>query len=953
MPYGKFIDAGAHSRITLPATFVWLGGNGRERNRFVLFRRNFFLDDASVAVAIHLFADTRYRLRVNGQFVYAGPPRFVTQFPEYDTVELTPYLKQGANCITVEVNTYGTSSFQTMPGGRGGFWACGAIKQVGGAPEIDLTTPGAWLAREVDARDANAPLYSFAQNPVEILDTRKFNDSWVHPDAWDSSGWQPVDVIPTRDTPWGPLNSSTAPVIPYTPVVPQTILCTAELDASEVRWGFTIPEQIMGTSQTAPTGLYTAFSSWVYSAKGQDVVAGLHWGDFALNGLPLETVSHPLLGNRNDATLNLKAGWNHLTGVIEFITVAEFWSFLVGLPKTANLKLHAGADETESAAFMLSPLVSRNNIDLEWSAAPGSIPPSGWRRVAGDPLTVCPARLTAWDRPRGEIVHELPYTALSSVSDIGGSGRVWVFKFKGGALGYVTLDLEAPAGTVVDVGFDDWLRPDGLIDLYRSNPFINSVERVILKGGRQQIQLFHARGGIYIQVTVRLPTTGVSHNPARLHGVGLLQTKTIPTVLGDFHASDPALVAIWRAAVETLSASTEDSYTDSPWRERGTYLGDSYVNMLLHPLLHHDLTLARRVVRLFAQTATPDGQLLSAVPSFLAQAEDFTLIWVLLLHEYWSVSGDTALVEELWPTVRSVLSGKKFEIHSNGLWNADGCRQFIDWGVVTGEREGSANAVLNAFRIGALDRAVELAKVINHVEEGALLQSEALAMREAYSQTLWLGNAGRYAAALTPDGPMWTTAFHANILAYRFRIGTPAQQERVERYVIERAKLNHGLGLAGGSSAGHAELYFMAYLLPALGEHGHFALAESLIREHMAPLVETGHETLPECFSMVSRRSGTWCHSWSGYAAVYLTRYVLGLHQATNGEADHYVFQPRVSERITGASGSLPHAKGLIKVAWTRTREGLVFKVDAPEGVNVTPTHSETPELKQDKPNHD
>jgi len=96
----------------------------------------------------------------------------------------------------------------------------------------------------------------------------------------------------------GPLRPSTAPAIPYTPVVPATILCAADLDASEARWGFSIPDHPMGLRQKAPKGLYAAFSSWMYSEQAQTVVAGLHWGDYALNGLPLKTVPHQDLGNR-------------------------------------------------------------------------------------------------------------------------------------------------------------------------------------------------------------------------------------------------------------------------------------------------------------------------------------------------------------------------------------------------------------------------------------------------------------------------------------------------------------------------------------------------------------------------------------------------------------------------------------------------------------------------------
>ncbi len=916
--------------------FAWLGAGGRARNRFVLFRHDFALQDVPPAAALHLFADSRYRLRVNGTFVYAGPPRFVTQFPEYDTVDLRPHLKPGANCLTVEVNAFGASSYQTMPDGRGGFMAWGAIAAGGDAAPIDLATPGAWQARELSAWDASAPLYSFAQNPVEICDTRKLEDAWFLPGPAATTGWLPAEPVPLQDAPWGELRPSTAPVIPYSPVTPVAILFSASLDVSESHWGFSIPNDYLGSAQAAPKGLYVGFSTWIHAPCEQTVPVGLHWGDYGFNGSPVRTQPHPLLGNRSDATLTFRKGWNHLTGVVEFTAAAEFWSVLVGLPKDSGLRPRARPDHAQHAVFSVSPLMPRAALSLAWSDDRQAPLPDGWRLDAGDPYAVCPARLSAWTRPAVDAARGLPYADLDHVADVGGAGRAWVLEFKGGALGHITLDIEAPAGTVVDVGFDDWLRADGMIDLYRTNPFVNSVERAILRGGRQQFQLFHSRGGLYVQVVVRLPPGQGAGAKARLYGVGVLATQTIPGMAGSFRSSNPTLDAIWQAASATLVASTEDSYSDSPWRERGTYIGDAYVNVLLHPLLHHDLVVARRVIRLFAQAATPDGQMPCVVPACLALPhEDFTLIWVLMLHAFWSVTGDHALVEELWPTVRGVLAGRGHAVHASGLWNSDGRRLFIDWGVIPGEREGQANAVLNAFRIAALEHAAELASAMGHGAEESRLRQAAETLRAAFSRTLWLEGAGRFAAGLTADGPMQTTAVHANILAYRFNIGTPRQQACVERYVIEQTGRNYRRGLEQGPDAGYVELYFLAYLLPALGEHGHAALAEALMVEHLSPILAAGDRTLPESFRGRARSEGSRCHSWSGYPAVYLTRYLLGLRQATPGEPDHFIVDPRASEAITEAEGCLPHPKGLVRVAWQRTTNGLTYAVNAPEGVNV------------------
>ncbi len=918
--------------------FVWSPRPDAARQAFVLFRRDLVLQRRPETARIHLFSDTRYRLRANGRFVYAGPPRFVTQFPEYDTVDLAPYLRRGANCLTVEVNFYGASSYQTMRDGRPGFICWGTVGD--GADAVDLATPGAWRCRRLDAWDERAPLYSFAQNPVEICDTRRLDPAWYLPAAsagggdaeGGDSGWQPPVEVSRENRPWGPLKPSTAPRPRYTPVVPETIVRTASLAADEDRWGFTIPERSLGDPQAAPQNQFVGFSTWIYSPRAMTATAGLHWGTFALNGEPFAAHRHPFMGNRSSAELKLREGWNHFTGKVEYLPQCEFWSFLLALPKGEGLVVRALPERSETAAFLLSDLLPPDRIVFPGRGPSNAEPPPGWRRVRGDPAEVCPARLCAWERPGDHAQGDLPYRKLKEVAEASADGRFWVFRFAESFLGHVVVDIEGPAGTAVDIGFDDWLRDDGMIHLYKTNPYVNSVERIILRGGRQRVQLFNSRGGRFLQILARpAPGGGV----CRLHGVRVLETKTLDS-LGDFRCSDRRLTRIWKAAARTLIDSSEDSYSDSPWRERGTYIGDCYVNVRLHRLLHHDLTLSRRALRLFAQTATPDGQLFCVAPSWLARPhEDFTLVWVLMLREYWALTGDLALVEELWPVVTLILASPGIERHESGLWNADGRRLFIDWGVIREERQGPANACLNAFRIAALERAAELADRLNKSDEAARFRAECAELRRAFSERLWLPDEGRFAAALPRPGVAPTGAFHANILAYRFGIGTTEQLAAVEEYVIRKARGNYAQGLAGGQGSGHAELYFMAYLLPALAEHGRYELAENLILEHYGTIVDDGLDTLPECFCRWNSGVGSACHSWSGFPAVYATRYVLGLRQAEPGNPDRFVLDPQASPRISRAEGVFPHPRGPIRAAWRRRGASFEFSFDAPEGVTV------------------
>ena len=83
--------------------FVWGDAEGSGRQQTVLFRRNLSLGEKDVSKAtIHLFADSRYHLYINGTHVNFGPSRFYVAHPQFDSYDLTPYLRPGKNVIAVE-----------------------------------------------------------------------------------------------------------------------------------------------------------------------------------------------------------------------------------------------------------------------------------------------------------------------------------------------------------------------------------------------------------------------------------------------------------------------------------------------------------------------------------------------------------------------------------------------------------------------------------------------------------------------------------------------------------------------------------------------------------------------------------------------------------------------------------------------------------------------------------
>ena len=453
------------------------------------FVRTFSLPVGTPAT-LHLFADTRYRLWVNGNFVAYGPARFVTSHPEYDSHDITGLLHAGENILRVEVNYYGTSSFQTMPDGLPGFIAAGGTE----SGSIEFTTPGDWTACIHQAWDAQAPAFSFAQNPVEICDTRILAKELAG--AFDA----PVEALPAASCPWPKPAPRTAPYPDYALFNPVRMLVTGPLNDS-LRWGLETIHPVGPEGGSMPALM---FSTWIHSPRDQATCLDCFWADLELNGQRL-TIEYPkVLGNHGQAAVHLRKGWNYLAG--SFALLVERWSFLLGLPREAEASLHALPDLACPDVFAVSPVVAAIAVPVQPDSPEAFVPASGWKLFPNEILRVIPARLTAWDSPKASACrYDVSAKCFSEAATHTAAAAVWSYDFADEYYGHPVLEVEAPAGSILDIAYDDWKRPDGCAALYFSNFSIDAADRFVLRGGRQKIEVLNPRAGIYLQVVLRVP----------------------------------------------------------------------------------------------------------------------------------------------------------------------------------------------------------------------------------------------------------------------------------------------------------------------------------------------------------------------------------------------------------------------------------------------------------------
>lgn len=885
------------------AKFVWSEPSGSGRNVFVIFRRRFQVEERPDSCRIHLFAATRYRLRVNGHFIGHGPARNIPERPEFDSYDISQWLTPGANVVTVEVNAFGEGSFQATQA-PGTFIAWG-----GEEAGLNFATPGTWRCQRSDAWDDGVPSWSFAQSAIELLDHRLLPTGVFSPD-FDDTAWA-CPVLHAAAHHWGPLIPRSIAHPSGNLFRPAKITFLAAL-SPQPRVGFRIPDDIPQKST-----MRYALASWIHSPVPQKVELQLFWGPFFLNGHPLQPVSNEFVGNCQRYLADLNQGWNLLFGTPAALLTG--WSQMIAWPAPSGISLHAEPDldcpdavchtgalpEHTFEGIIANPPVSQGDLaEL----------PLAWTRVPMGSLPGSPCVVMAWDRYAPNTPPEsckLPLVFPSGEASV-------VFDFGGEFLGHLMLDITGHPGAVVDVAYGELLRADGsLLLLDRHN--VLPADRYILSERRQQILSFHPRGGRYTQITIRAQT------PPVLHAASIKSSLQPEPPEGPFFAcSDDVLTKAWDMGRKTLLAAREDAWLDCPLRERGAYIGDGLVQSRAYaPIDAHD-KLTSRCLRLWAGSQMPDGQLIDNFPSSHASGlADYTLLFVHLVHEHYARTGDLHIVHEFFPVICRIFSGSYWKSAPSGLWKIEKERLFIDWAVKHEGKRGESG-VLNAFRHKALLLAADLADLIGE-KHGDSWRTEAARVANSF-QSLWDETLGCYAGTRIDGKLSEHGRLHTNLLGILYDLVPPQRRESVIRRIRECLRNNNRF------EGEFIELYFHHFAAEALYHIGLAGDIEDLFRQSHSLMQERGAWTLWESLHRGVNNYGSLCHAWSASFNWVAAERILGVRIETPGHPDHLLIAPE-SDTLSWARGAVSHPRGLVQVSWAIREECLHLSVETPPGV--------------------
>ena len=170
---------------------------------YLNFRFDLDLCKSPGQAVLHLTADSRYLLWINGQFIGRGPERSWPASMAVDARDVAGYLKPGTNRIAVQVYSPGYSHFAYVHRA-----ACGLIAWLQLDGETRLVSNRDWRVKRDTSWSATVPRVSIYGTGVELRDMSRAKD-WTKADA---AGWTPARILQPPEGPiWAGLRPRTTP----------------------------------------------------------------------------------------------------------------------------------------------------------------------------------------------------------------------------------------------------------------------------------------------------------------------------------------------------------------------------------------------------------------------------------------------------------------------------------------------------------------------------------------------------------------------------------------------------------------------------------------------------------------------------------------------------------------------------------------------------------------------
>ncbi|MWV46106.1 family 78 glycoside hydrolase catalytic domain [Paenibacillus sp. HJL G12] len=949
------------------AQWIWGGHEESPRNEWRCFRKVFELPAEGLEEAwLHLAADSRYILYVNGERIGRGPVRSWREEQFYDSYEVGHLLRAGQrNVIAVHVLHFGLTNFYYIRG-RGGLLAeleCTFTPDSNAVRNniLRICSDDTWSTSKLLAQNPRSPRMCCQQGFADVYDARAWDEKWIltcyREDGPDST-WEKAKCIgPAGVDPWKRLKPRDIPFLTEEKMYPSRLVSLRRVQAPS--WTAAIdlraamvPDSILHANPVS----YVGYLAGELLLKESGTITLGFPGGWRTDRVWVDgKLCTEWFGDTPEryCTLDLDAGEHFV--LIDVTSWDHGGSFHLAANSEAALEWRTpggtGTNMEETPFVLIGPFDTMVHIDHqepqqmrvdhpEYVKAAGAASVKELADLSGR-IRPLPGALYCEDDVLGAGIWTVEAESLSIPSQLehailptpepaviprfenAESDYEIVIDVGRETTGFIGFEVEAKAGTIIDVYGIEYIR-----DEFRQHTYgLDNTIRYICREGRQRYLSPVRRGFRYMVLTIR-----GAEAPVRLYEVYVHQSTYPVTNAGAFQCSDMMLNEIWNISRHTTRLCMEDTFVDCPSYEQVFWVGDSRNEALVNYYVFGALDIVKRCLNLVPGSKDMSPLYIDQVPSgWSSVIPNWTFFWSIACLEYVEHANDRDFAMEIWPAVRFTLEHYLKNLNADGLLDMRGWN-LLDWAPIDQPNDGIVTHQ-NLVLVLALKKAAELARIAGEDAEATKPWIQAAkTLSSAINAHLWEEGQQAYLDCIHSDGRRSDIfSMQTQVLAYLSGVASGKRKEIVGSYLLDPPSSFVQIGSP-----------FMSFFYyEALAEAGRYEHMLNDIRFNYGQMLRYDATTCWEMYpNFTENRANkdqltrSHCHAWSAAPGYFLGRNILGVKRADPGWT-RILVEPQPCD-LVWARGSVPLPQGgRMDVSWSVDGDMMDIDVFVPGGVEV------------------
>jgi len=489
------------------------------------------------------------------------------------------------------------------------------------------------------------------------------------------------------------------------------------------------------------------------------------------------------------------------------------------------------------------------------------------------------------------------------------------------------------AGDTVSMHGGFILDPDGKVSK-KVNQSTDLSYQFVLNGQRATFQPIVYLGYRYLQV---------DHSPMELTAGNvrfITRYFELQPERAQFQSSNTMLNQVWQLMTHSLALGAQESFVDTPTREKGAFLGDGWSQSVVTMSTMGERALTLRVLLEFLDSQeqywSQEGALNSVYPNVDGKRDipDYTQQYLLWVWDYYLQTGNTAFLRDNYEKLKKIALyvADSSEAKTGLIHNLKGGSGPYKYGIVDWppamrygyDMNTEARTVINAYAYADFDIMAGIAQVTGHTTDVALFNQKAHALKDAFNKHL-LNDAGVYIDGLLPDGTASNhVSQHANMFPLALHM-VPAQYIKTVTEQVRQAKMNAGM-------------VTVRFLLEALGEQQQgkqlLELMTNPAWDGWAKTVAKGGTATWESWD-ADQNNNSLSHPWGASGLLGIQRYILGIKPLSAQNQLVQVKPLDMGEELASASGVYTTDQGDIRTSWKQSATNYTLEVNLPVNIRA------------------